>query len=234
MVSAEEDKDSPNVVGAGVIVSSDVYKDIDKDPIPTPILNLRYKKFFISGKSLGYVIDEDMARRLDLFLEPRLMGYDSDEGHFLNGMEDRDYSLDGGIKMKQKISFLKDVHISLSAGTDILGKSNGQELAAGLGHSYRRKFFNLTSGIGLKWQSSDLADYYYGVKPSEAAASRPEYCPGSAVNYTAGLGLDLGISKNWILVMRAEYELFGDEIKDSPIVDTDHSISGLFGIAAMF
>jgi outer membrane protein len=45
----------------------------------------------------------------------------------------------------------------------------------------------LRPSLAVARRNSSLNDYYYGVLPGEARASRPAYLPASGVDWTLGL-----------------------------------------------
>ena len=77
-------------------------------------------------------------------------------------------------------------------------------------------------------------DYYYGVRASEATATRPQYEPDSTVNFFGHLDYYQGLPKDWVLVTRIGFEVLGDEINNSPLVDKSVTMSGIIGLAKRF
>jgi len=157
------------------------------------------------------------------------MGYDSEDSFALAGMDDRDGSLDGGIKSSLNLQWM---YVSLVAVTDLLGEHEGQEISTVLS----KKLYEgiLTPRIGFKWLSEDLVDHYYGVKSSEATGSRPAYAGDSTVNFLAGVSVGVPISEKWAIIGDFEYENLGSEIEDSPIIDREDIFTYVLGAVYRF
>jgi outer membrane protein len=88
--------------------------------------------------------------------------------------------------------------------------------------------------IGVSYISSNLADYYYGVKSSEARPGRPSYDVGDTWGWSAGVVSNYRIHENWLLMFLLEYEGFSDDVKDSPIVSEDGEFNLMLGAAWNF
>ena len=228
------DKQSPNILGLGVFTAGSPYKDVDTQVLPIPIASLRYDKFFIEGLKVGYIIAEEVNFRVDFFIAPRLMGYDANEEASLNGMGDRKYSLDGGVQLKLNLPSLDSFYIKTSVVADLLSENEGQEVSFSLCKDYKHDYFLITPSIGVKWQSENMVDYYYGVKTTEVRTGRNAYFPNAATNYFLNLNLNLGLSEDWIMVGIIDFEKLDNDIKASPIVDDDYIVCGVLGIARMF
>jgi len=86
-----------------------------------------------------------------------------------------------------------------------------------------------TPGLGLRWQDSNLVNYYYGVSPAEVAPGRPAYSPGSSTNPYVSFGISTDISEHWQFRGNIQYLRFGGAIHDSPIVDRSGSATIFIG-----
>ncbi|OAD21750.1 MltA-interacting MipA [Candidatus Thiomargarita nelsonii] len=194
---------------------------------------MRRGNFFIDGLNIGYHAAESTHGRFDLILTPRLEGFEADENSFFDGMEDRDLSLDGGIAASWRQG---TVEFKFSAVTDLLNKSSGKEITASLAKTYilTRQMTLLTPSIGLKWQNDNFVNYYYGVKDSEARANRPAYTGKATVNYIVAVNATYSLTKRSTLFADIEYERFGDDIYDSPLVDKDQIFSVFLGYGWQF
>jgi outer membrane protein len=162
------------------------------------------------------------------------MGYDADDADSLSGMDNRDISLDGGVQLKWVIQQVEGLSVNIGATTDLMSKHEGQEVTLAGKKVFKGKIYQIIPEAGVKWQSSDLVDYYYGVRDSEVASGRPAYEPDSVIDPFVASRLYLGLSENWILISRVGYEFLGAEIQDSPIVDKDGIFSMLIGVARRF
>jgi len=234
--TAEEETEIPNMLGLGALISDDAYKGTDTDVYPMPIIWWEHGNLYARGDRAGFIIGDpdDEALECSVFLQPRLMGYDDDDSNDLNGMADRDYSLDAGIAVEWEIPHTDGITLDTSFAADILGENKGQEAEVLLTKMFDFKPFFIKPRVGVTWQSEDMVDYYYGVRNQEATATRAAYAPSNALNPMVGLDFYLGLSEDWMLISRAGINFLDDEISDSPIVEDDTTQTYLIGITRMF
>lgn len=221
------------IAGVGTFVRTEPYKQVGHKILPIPYLIMRRGNFFIEGLEAGYRAIEGANGSFNFIITPRLEGFDADDGAILNGMENRDFSIDGGIATVWRQD---TIEFNLLAVVDLLDKSDGKEVAVSLGNNYilTGKMIILTPSIGLKWQDDQLVNYYYGVNPTEAKANRPAYIGKATLNYTAAMNATYSLSKRSTLFAEIEYEHFGDDIHDSPLVGEEQMINIFLGYGWQF
>lgn len=221
------------IVGLGLLAKTEPYIEEDARILPIPYLIMRQGKFFIEGLKVGLRTLEGSSGHFDIILSPRLEGFDADDNVYFSGMENRDFSLDGGLATKLRQGM---VELNFSVVTDLLDKSDGQEISASMGHTYiaLNRNATVTPSLGLKWQSSDLVNYYYGVQPHEATLTRPAYTGKATLNYTAGLRVTYLLGKRSSLVGGIEYEHLGERIVDSPLLDEKQVVKFFMGYGWQF
>ena len=128
-----------------------------------------------------------------------------------------------------------DLVVLAALVTDILGKHDGQELELTYSKPMRWDAWSIAPAGGLRWQSRDLTDYYYGVRDGEARLpGRPAYDADGAVNPFVALRAQRPLGRKWSLLGAVQYEWFDDEISDSPIVDESYDITVLAGVLYTF
>lgn len=140
---------------------------------------------------------------------------------------DRDYVIDGGLELLYQ---WRGTEIQVQLLNDISNNHNGQEvwLAWAVPRRFGRWDFN--PSVGVTWMSSDAADYYYGVRQSEAQPGLPAYDVGAAFNYFARFSLSYSFDEHWKIVSVWQYETLDGEITDSPSVEDDHVQTGFVGL----
>ena len=224
----EEDLDV-TVAGLGLRFSESPYIGKDNSLWPVPLLAGRYKNFFVDGRKLGYVLKRFPDGDVSLIGFPCFYGYDHNDSPFLDGMDDRDFSIDGGIRCVWNHRL---VSLELTGSSDLLNKHQGQEI----GFSFSREFYQgfLKPRVGGNWLSEDIVDYYYGVKGEEAKPGRPAYEGGPAFNFTAGLQVAVPIQAAWVLVTDVQFENLGAKIEDSPLVDKQALWTTIVGLVYRF
>ena len=137
---------------------------------------------------------------------------------------DRDYAAEAGVEM---LSDGRWGFLQVNAFHDISGTHNGYELDLDYGIGLRAGRWYLRPSLGVSYKSADLNDYYWGVRPSEASEALPAYEAGAGINTRARLSANYFFSRNWQLMLSAEYERLNDEAAGSPIV-AEQAVLGYF------
>ncbi len=236
ILSAQEETVIPDMLGLGALAHDDAYKGKDTQVLPMPIIWWQHGNLYVRGSRAGVILGNPDSKVLEcsLFLEPRFMGYDSDDSNNLFGMDDREYSLDAGIGVEWPIPHAYGITLDTSFAADILGENEGQEVKVALTKLFDFKPFFFKPRLGVAWQSQDLVDYYYGVRSQEATAARPAFSPNDAFNPALGLDFYVGLSEEWMLISRVNVNFLDSEISDSPIVEGHATQAYLIGVARMF
>lgn len=218
--------------GVGLVLSPKPYKDVDTDTILIPMIMYEGKRLSIRGKTAEYVLFSEDWWQLSGVLDMRFDGYEDDDSSALNGMDDREWTLESGLAFKVS----DDTWGSIRLGwlMDILSEHEGHELSLRYNYPIRMDKLVLTPNVGFAFHSDDLVDYYYGVENDEVRAGRPAYQADSTVNWFTGLGIGYELYENWTLYSNMRFEFYGDEIRESPIVDEDYGFGAIFGIMYSF
>jgi len=219
-------------LGAGVVVSSKPYVGANAGVYPIPMFAYEGRRLYLRGVALGYRFVSGRDWSVAPVLWPRFDGYEEEDSSSLRGMDDRDVTLDAGAAF----TFRGDWGVFGAAlVTDILGKHDGQELELSYSKPMRWDVWTIAPAAGLRWQSSNLTDYYYGVRDGEARLpDRPPYYADGSVNPFVALRVQRPVGRKWSLLGVIQYEWFDDEISDSPIVDESYDITVLAGVLYTF
>lgn len=218
-------------LGVGASKGQSPYQGVSDNPNTIPaFISYEGKKGYFRGIEAGYYIWQqgDRSNRLSLSLlaSGRMEGYHSSDSRYLRGMDERTWSLDGGLGLSWRQG---KHHYSLKAVTDLLGKHEGQEITAA--YSY---WIPLTQRLSLmptaqvNWLSGNLLDYYYGVQDKEVdlALGRTAYRAGADLQYSAGFNLMWQPAERFSVLLMARTRWLSDSATDSPLVDRD-TISGV-------
>lgn len=227
----QERPKSSTSLGLGLVYRNSIYKKDDAMVMPIPMVYYETEGFFFKGRSLGYHILKNGGLSLDVIGQWRFDGYDDSDSSFLRGMDDRQMTLDGGFELSYEDGWGKT---SVSFLSDMLGRHDGQELSISYGKQFTAGKWMMTPAVGAIWNSHNLADYYFGVRPDEALALRPAYSVGEAWNPTVRLNVLYRINKQWSALGLFRYEWLDNEISNSPIVDADHQIQFMAGLMYQF
>jgi outer membrane scaffolding protein for murein synthesis (MipA/OmpV family) len=121
-----EDGDKRTIyLGAGALISTQPYKGVDARIYAVPLFAYEGKRLYVRGIVGGYRLYSIGDWSVGPVIQPRFEGYEEQDSPFLNGMDDRDWSLDGGVGTSL---LTKYGLFGLSFVTDLLGRHNGQEL----------------------------------------------------------------------------------------------------------
>jgi len=218
-----------------MIVQDEPLKGIDTDVFPIPFFLYQGKSFSMRGISATYDVFGQESWTIGALARFRTDGYDVDDSSDLDGMDDRDNSLDLGIELSVEDSW---GNIGISFLTDALGKHDGQEVGLTYTIPIRGAFgikkLGLRPMLGASWRSDNLNNYYYGVRADEATAVRPRYNSGDSVDPFVGVGLDYLLDERWSIFSLLKNEWLGSEITESPIVDQHSTISIILGLVYRF
>ena len=219
-----------SAVGFGFMYYDGPYDGVDSQAYAVPLAVVEHKKIFIDGMTLGYYLNSVEGRsRIGIIAAPRFMGYHSSDSTALAGMEDRESAFDVGLRFTLKNDFFTT---TCDLVADVSGTYNGQESRVVLSREFLGGF--LTPRVGLRWQSSDLVDYYYGVTSIEATPSRSQYAPSSEFECIAGLRMGIPLNDDWVLISDVQFTFLGDKVQNSPIVSEDFTPRYLVGLIYRF
>ncbi|MCL1043901.1 MipA/OmpV family protein [Shewanella electrodiphila] len=149
----------------------------------------------------------------------------------LNELESRNFTVYGGVEL---FWYGKFGVLQLAAAHDLLNVHNGQEVNISWNYSLAVTDWRFDLTLKSEWKSSEVIDYYFGLRASESAYWSEEYQPSSDWSNSIELTTRYSISTSWDLLLAARYTQLADEIIDSPIIDEDYSSSYFVGAAYRF
>ncbi len=218
-------------VGAGAIVVSKPHTGVASKAYAVPLLGYEGERLYLRGVMGGYRLFKGERWSLGPVLRPRFEGYDATDSASLAGMDDRDPSLDAGAEWSWRADWGL---ITVSLVTDVLGTHHGQELELSYTAMFPYAGFDFIPSAAVHWRTSNLVDYYYGVRPEEADVNRLAYEPDDTISPAVRLMVRRKLSEKWSALGVAQYEWFGSEITDSPIVEDDYVVSFMLGLTYNF
>ncbi|WP_437610634.1 MipA/OmpV family protein [Erwinia sp. V71] len=224
----------PLTLGASVIYSQSPYKSGQDRYYPVPVINYEGESFYFRSLQAGYYLWKDTQDQLSLTVLGSPQNYDpgeSDDGD-MRALDKRRMTLMAGVAYRH-VADWGTVRTALIG--DVLNNSNG--IIWDLTYLYPFTFgdFSITPGIGALWNSANQNRYYYGVSGNEAARTGlNSYRPDDSWSPYVELGLDYKINASWRANLVGRYTRLGDEIKDSPMVDTDSQTMIWTGVSYTF
>jgi outer membrane protein len=225
--AAGTDAGSGWIFGGGVAVTNPGYVGYNRQITPFPLVFYHYGSFFFAGFSAGYLLSNGEHYRFSLVVVPVISRLKASDSSQLAGIQTREWSLDGGANLDL---FGGWGRYNIGIFHDLLDRNNGTGINTGYHYSFHLGDWSLTPGLGVRWENSNLTNYYYGVSPAEVIPGRPAYSPGSAINPYVDLGLSTAISEHWQFRSNIQYLRFGGAIHHSPIVDRSGSPTLFIGV----
>ena len=236
----EEDGELPWIggeltIGLAARLEREIYKNEDTEISPVPFLRYENGSFEIQAY-------EDLIASYTVFgtnnFEVAIKGtinfadgYDADDNDYFKGMDELDTVYTVGFELEKMYGgWTADFEFA----QDISGEHDGQEVALTIGYTREIGEFEFRPSLNATWLSKDIVDYYYGVSPTEANPERPSYSPDSSYEIGAELMILRPIFGDFKIVGIIEIATFGDDIKDSPLVDEDYEIECILGVTYTF
>lgn len=196
--------------------------EYENDYVKLGIPSLDLKLPWVSSERLSFALSVDLLGGEG--------GYEADDATILHGMAERE----AGIWAGGKVDWRSDViDLSFGAMTDVSGDSDGSRVKI----EASRTFFwgervMITPKLGAVWLDDKAVDYYYGVRPGEATASRAAYEGSATVNIEGGVTIGYMLAERHMLMLDVTVTRLGDGITDSPIAVEDTLTS--VGLGYMF
>lgn len=117
---------------------------------------------------------------------------------------------------------------------DVSSVHDGMQVRLAISSFIERERSAYSFSLGAEWKDGDTLDYYYGVRSNEVSDQRLAYRVDPGFSYYAKFDWRYRISKKWELRSTVHHRRFGEEIKNSPLVEDDHSTAVFIGGAYHF
>lgn len=232
-LETEERQDNAFGFGATVSVAQRPFVGVENQTTSLLYLSYKYKRFYIEGLDVGFKLFDNKSYNINLLATPRF--YEVEAGFAKNG------ELEGIDKTKPTYfagissQFQTDIATLTVQLLSDIKESDGNEAVVSASKSIKlTSQFTLSPSIGLTYQDSRLVDHFYGVQANEVRANRPAYQGRVTVNYNASLTASWYMTRHIELLGQIKYEVLGDGITDSPIVDEDSIASATLGAVYRF
>lgn len=228
-------------LGLGAVASDNPYAGRGTRYSPVPLVTYDGGRLFFEGITAGVHVLDTRGLEIDLIAEANFDGIDAEDFGARelarNGIDrallsDRDDSIDAGVD----VSFSgRYGQLKFQALADVLDASGGYEVSASYGYplSFGERWV-VTPNIGVRWQSADRVDYYYGILDEEIARGVPGYRPGDVVTPEVGIDVRYRLATRWMLLGNLRYRSLPSELADSPLVDSDQSARMFIGVLRAF
>ena len=182
-----------------------------------PLYLYEGEHLYLHAYRVGLKLERGEHQRFDLFLAHRFEGFPYDQVvGSIAGMAARQPGFDLGASYEVRGRYGAAYGEALRNVTDASG---GTEFRLGYRYDWRGGRFTLRPYVSLSLRDAKLNDYYYGVRPEEATATRPAYAPGSGANLQLGLYGAYALTERWRLVAGLGTTHWSKGVRGSPIVD---------------
>ncbi|MGB1263237.1 MAG: MipA/OmpV family protein [Cognaticolwellia sp.] len=229
-VAAQEWKFS---AGLGLYTKNAAWKEIDSQIGVAPLISASYGNWqFLKDGLVSYsVLDEDDFG-FSVGINARDGGYDSSS--FLASKSSDALVFNGYKSPSEEVTIKVNGNwqfLELNLEQDVSGHSKG--LTADLGAKFPLLMldngFILNASATVHWQSSDFANYIYGIAGEQIDNSlgRTAYSLDSVTNYSLGLSGFYKLNKAWNLIASVNYTKLDNAVSDSPLIDND-KVTGTF------
>ncbi len=212
-------------LGVNLLMTESRYAGVDNFVLPYPVPQSfsHYfqtdSAFFVRNANFGLRKVRDDGWVFGGTLGFNTYGYGSNVSEVLVGMARRNWTMQAGGILGKRIG---DARINIDASADILGEHNGWEANVALGWVFASDRFEFVPEIRASWESKDLLNHYFGVRPEEAIPGRPAYVPGGAVTWSAVADISWRFSKHWYVNGYVGVDALPAAISNSPLVDKDN------------
>lgn len=223
-------------IGAGPYMQTQPYKEnVSMIVTPSPVIFFDNSLIYVKWTRVGVYFlgdkQEDSAWGFSVTAQPRVNQYESSDSDYLNGMEDKENSVEGGIAFSASID---KAYIEIVAVTDVLARHDTWTLKAEAGYEFKFDTFTLYPSLIATYQSSAFMNYYYGVQQEESSLQRAQYSPGDGVQYGAQTYINYPLTENLAAFANIKAEKLPSEAINSPIVEDDYIFSGLVSLIYTF
>ena len=222
----------PGSAGLGVMtgVQTSPYRGAGTRYDLLPLYLYEGERFFLHANRVGVKLLTDGAtgtstntststgngQRLDLFVEQRAEGFPVNSlPASLSGMALRKPGVDFGLSYRYRQPWGT---LQADLLSDVSQTSRGSEAQLSYAYDWRSGPLTLRPSVTFALRDAKLNNYYYGVLPGEATASRPAYAAGAGINTTLGVYGAYDVSQNWRLLAGVSATVLSATVKNSPIV----------------
>lgn len=231
-------------VGLGLVANNNGYVGRGTQVTPIPLVAFEGERFYLRGITAGVRIvkpQDFYGFGLDAIISPGFGGINAKDfsqsdlahrGINRDDLEDRGSDIDVGFRGTWTGAIGQ---IALEATTDVSGNSKGQQYGIKYGYAFHPYGFAITPSIGVKFLSSKVADYYYGIHKTELQRGVSVYkVGGGAAIPEVGVNVIKPFAGNWTMIVNANWGSLPSKISNSPLVSGSSTSSIFIGFARSF
>lgn len=221
-------------VGLGGAYVSSPYKAHGGSILPTLPVSYEGERFYAHVLGAGVYLWKGERQDISVGLAYAALSFNADktDDNRLKRIENRYDTINAAAQYRLRTDF---GHLGVQVARDILGHSSGFSADVSYKYPFSLGPVYLIPGAGLRWDSKEQVDYYYGVSGKEAHKSGlGKYSPDSALSPYLSLAARWAFADNWSLTAGGEVQFLGSEIKNSPVVDKAQIFSAAIAVMYTF
>lgn len=220
-------------LGAGAFTGKSEYKDFKDQSGALPLIQAQGDRWSVdaSGVSVELYGDEKSPLTVNALLTSAGSGFDEDDSDAFSGMKKRKSSVDLGLQVQYQIG---QGAVEATVLGDVSSTHKGYSLDMNYSHNIELMGGFFQPAIGFEFTSAKFTDYYYGVKDSEATATRSAYKAESAINPYLEYSYIYPVNKNINLIHGSSITKLDSEVKNSSIVDRSTTWNTFVGLSYTF
>jgi len=226
-----------NEVSLGFITSYSpaVYKGLDSNVVPFPMLGYEGEHLFLRGTGIGYSIFPQ-GTPLNIIVraqyDSRVLKPEDSDNADIQKLEERKAGALGGVTFQ---AITTTGTIEASVGSDIAFNHNGLYAEVVLKESFHMGAWGVTPEIGYAFNDDKLNNHLYGVSTAEAARTDlSKFDAGWSGKAFIGISSYMYVSEHIRLIGSLRYSKLDSDLADSPIIDNDDVLSGTLGASFVF
>jgi outer membrane protein len=207
-------------LGLGALAEDEGYRGMSMETNAQPIVYASSYRFRFLSNQVDYQFIRNERWLVGIKAEGRFDGFEADDADTFTGMEEREGGIYGGFRVEYRSGFGNFVGEYV---TEVAGDANGSYGSLG-------SYWVLETGIGdfvpkvaVEYYNSDYADYYYGVRSTEALPWRPAYAGETMVNLDVGFDYVLTLGERHRILSSLKYRRYDSAVQDSPLIDAKGS-----------
>lgn len=231
---AEDDGDSPLIVGLGISSESSIYKDMPSETNPMIFAFGRKGNVWFAGTKIGYTAYENGGFSVSPLINlAGSEGYAPDDvengSKLYDGLEERE----GGLQYGVEAAYATDMGDFSIAYMQDSGDGSSIDLRFAKDFHPTDKLMVIPS-VFASFRDQSFNQYYYGVDADQATADRPAYEAESGIDYGVDVTVAYQLSPKWHMFSRAAFNVYDSALENSPLVDGSSTTSLAIGVGYAF
>ncbi|HGY1226666.1 TPA: MipA/OmpV family protein [Citrobacter farmeri] len=202
--------------------------------MPVPIVNIERESFYVRGTDAGAFLWKNESQAFSLGISYSELFFDAGKtkNHNLKKLDNRHSTLNAFL---QYTLYSPYGHASIQLLRDTL--DNTDAFSGRAWYQYPVSFVSVhfTPRVGIRWDSQQQLDYYYGISGREAQESGlGRYRPQGGVSPFISLDTPWPFADDWSVITSSGIIFLNKEIRNNPMVDDNLIFHVTIGLSYSF